>query len=127
MGNETVMFLRLSDKEVRYYSKRNYEVLYDDLGLQPPDSIPDPSDSMKVISLEVLPSINPDHIFFLTEDSAVSSEIQNSQLWKNLKAVKNNHVYMLDYGLWFQGPGGPIGQSKIIEETLKISSLIFAK
>ncbi|WP_260866120.1 AraC family transcriptional regulator [Paenibacillus xylanexedens] len=44
IGDETVMFLRLSDKEVRYYSKRNYEVLYDDLGLTPPPSIPDPSE-----------------------------------------------------------------------------------
>ncbi|WP_141500326.1 ABC transporter substrate-binding protein [Paenibacillus luteus] len=118
IGDETVMFLRLSDKEVRYYSKRNYEVLYDDLALQPPASIPDPSESMKVISLEALPSIDPDHIILLSSDGAEVSEIEKTAVWKSLKAVKNNHVYMADYGLWFQGPGGPIGQSKIIEETV---------
>ena len=69
------MFLRLSDKEVRYYSKRNYEVLYDDLGLTPPVSIPDPTDSMKVISIESLPSINPDHIFLLSSDENETTEI----------------------------------------------------
>ncbi|WP_019908824.1 AraC family transcriptional regulator [Paenibacillus sp. HW567] len=118
IGNETVMFLRLSDKEVRYYSKRNYEVLYDDLALQPPASIPDPSESMQIISLESLPSINPDHIFLLSSDPKETSELQKTAVWKGLKAVKNNHVYVVDYGLWFQGPGGPIGQSKIIEEAV---------
>lgn len=118
IGDETVMFLRLSDKEVRYYSKRNYEVLYDDLALQPPASIPDPSESMEVISLEALPSINPDHIILLSSDGAEVSEIEKTAVWNSLKAVKNDHVYMADYGLWFQGPGGPIGQSKIIEETV---------
>ncbi|WP_138754552.1 ABC transporter substrate-binding protein [Paenibacillus sinopodophylli] len=118
IGDESVMFLRLSDKEVRYYSKRNYEVLYDDLALQPPASMPDPTESMQVISLETLPSINPDHIILLASDGAEVSEIEKTAVWKSLKAVKNNHVYMADYGLWFQGPGGPIGQSKIIEETV---------
>ncbi len=118
IGDETVMFLRLSDKEVRYYSKRNYEVLYDDLALQAPPSIPDPAESMEVISLEALPSINPDHIFLLSSDPEETSELQKTAVWKNLKAVQNNHVYLVDYGLWFQGPGGPIGQSKIIEEAV---------
>lgn len=119
IGNETVMFLRINDKEVRYYSKRNYEVLYDDLGLTPPPHIPDPADSMKVISQEVLPSINPDHIFLLSSSAADTSEVEKTAVWKGLKAVKNNHVYNVDYDLWFQGPGGPIGQSKIIEEVVK--------
>ncbi|WP_340017146.1 AraC family transcriptional regulator [Paenibacillus sp. FSL K6-1318] len=118
IGDETVMFLRLSDKEVRYYSKRNYEVLYDDLGLTPPVSIPDPTDSMKVISMESLPSINPDHIFLLSSDENETTELQKTAVWKSLNAVKNNNVYIVDYGLWFQGPGGPIGQSKIIEEAV---------
>jgi len=118
IGDETVMFLRLSDKEVRYYSKRNYEVLYDDLGLTPPVSIPDPTDSMKVISMESLPSINPDHIFLLSSDDNETTELQKTAVWKSLNAVKNNNVYIVDYGLWFQGPGGPIGQSKIIEEAV---------
>lgn len=118
IGKETVMFLRLSDKEVRYYSKRNYEVLYDDLALQPPASIPEPSESMQIISLEALPSINPDHIFLLSSDPAETSELQKTAVWKGLNAVKNNNVYIVDYGLWFQGPGGPIGQSKIIDEAV---------
>ncbi|GFZ97155.1 hypothetical protein GCM10008018_49410 [Paenibacillus marchantiophytorum] len=111
--------IRLSDKEIRYYSKRNYEVLYDDLGLHTPPSIPEPTESMKVISLETLPSINPDRIFLLSSDSKETSELQKTEVWKGLKAVKNNHVYIVDYGLWFQGPGGPIGQSKIIQETVQ--------
>ncbi len=118
IGGETVMFLRLSDKEVRYYSKRNYEVLYDDLGLTPPVSIPDPTDSMKVISMESLPSINPDHIFLLSSDENETTELQKTAVWKSLNAVKNNNVYIVDYGLWFQGPGGPIGQTKIIDEAV---------
>lgn len=118
IGDETVMFLRLSDKEVRYYSKRNYEVLYDDLGLTPPVSIPDPTDSMKVISMESLPSINPDHIFLLSSDENETTELQKTAVWKSLNAVKNNNVYIVDYGLWFQGPGGPIGQTKIIDEAV---------
>lgn len=119
IGNESVMFLRLSDKELRYYSKRNYEVLYDDLGLQEPPMMPQPTESMQVISLEVLPSINPDHIFLLSSNPAEETEMQKTEVWKKLKAVQNNHVYKVDYGLWFQGPGGPIGQTKIIEEAVQ--------
>lgn len=116
--DETVMFLRMTDKELRYYSKSLFEVLYDDLALTPPLLIPDSSTSFEVLSVEKLPEVDPDHIFLLVESEEKRSDIENLSIWKELKAVENNHVYLVDYDLWFQG-FGPIASDLILEDAVE--------
>lgn len=117
IGEETVMFLRVTDKELRYYSNKLFEVLYDDLNLQPPPLIPDSTTGFEVLSTELLPEVDPDHIFLLSESEDHQSSLQELSLWKNLSAVEQNHVYPVDYELWFQG-FGPIANSLIVEDVL---------
>ncbi|MFH5183355.1 ABC transporter substrate-binding protein [Paenibacillus sp. TAB 01] len=118
IGNQTVMFLRVTDKELRYYSPALFEVLYSDLALTPPPLIPDSSKSFEALSVEKLPEVNPDHIFLLVENEQKVTEIEQLALWKQLNAVKNGHVYKVDYDLWFQG-FGPIANEKILEDAVK--------
>ncbi|ALS25151.1 ABC transporter substrate-binding protein [Paenibacillus naphthalenovorans] len=119
IGNETVMFLRVTDKELRYYGIKNYKILYQDLGLQPPkEFVTDESKTFQAISMEKLPEINPDHILLLVQSEEKLNELKGSSLWQNMTAVKKNQVHSVDYDLWLQG-WGPIAYSKLIDETLQ--------
>ncbi|WP_307392909.1 iron-siderophore ABC transporter substrate-binding protein [Bacillus horti] len=115
IGDESVMFLRLMEKELRYYGPSLFEVLYEDLGMTPPSHFPDTSSSFEVLSIEMLPEVNPDHIFLLVEHEEAHSSIQELSIWKQLNAVQNNQVYRVDYDLWFQG-FGPIANELTLQD-----------
>ncbi|MFF2014471.1 ABC transporter substrate-binding protein [Paenibacillus sp. NPDC058177] len=56
------------------------------------------------ISLEKLPEYaSADRIFLVKfkNDPEFLQEVENSRLWNNLPAVKNNKVYVVDEALWF--------------------------
>ena len=56
------------------------------------------------ISLEQLPEFaSADRLFLVTfhNDEDFVSEVEQSRLWNNLPAVKNNKVYRVDDGIWF--------------------------
>lgn len=52
------------------------------------------------ISIESLPSFAGDHVFLMAagagEDSAENDELMKSAIWKDLPAVKNGHVYVVE-------------------------------
>ncbi|WP_052723687.1 ABC transporter substrate-binding protein [Paenibacillus wulumuqiensis] len=69
-------------------------------------------------NLETITSLDPDMIFIATDDSeAITNEWKKLPVWNNLKAVKNNHVYMVDRDIWtrFRGitPAEKIGQNAL--------------
>ncbi|RNB88335.1 ABC transporter substrate-binding protein [Brevibacillus nitrificans] len=115
IGDQTVMFLRVTDKELRYYSPKLFEVLYDDLAIAKPANIPDAAKSFQPLSIEKLPEVNPDYIFLLHEGGERVSSLRETAIWKGLAAVKNNRVFEVDYDLWFQG-FGPIANRLILED-----------
>ncbi|MGG3874050.1 ABC transporter substrate-binding protein [Brevibacillus laterosporus] len=59
-----------------------------------------PTRQGKDISLELLPDYAADHMFISVYEPDGGAErvkeIMNNPIWKNLEAVKHNHVYMLD-------------------------------
>ncbi|GGA00776.1 hypothetical protein GCM10008018_53890 [Paenibacillus marchantiophytorum] len=65
----------------------------------PIQSVLDEKSGFKQISLELLPEFAGDRIFILTptdEEAKRSTDAMiNSSIWRNLSAVKNNHVYTL--------------------------------
>ncbi|GKU75867.1 ABC transporter substrate-binding protein [Paenibacillus sp. L3-i20] len=121
IGNESVLFLRVLEKDYRVYGKVSPagSVLYNDLALKAPEGVP-MDKKLQVISIEVMPELNPDHIFLLVQEDAEEKmgELQNNPLWKNINAVKNNRIYPVDQRLWIQGEG-PIASSIMLDQAVK--------
>jgi iron complex transport system substrate-binding protein len=127
LGDETVGFVRIrSNKEIRLYGgPGGYvgNVLYTDLGLNPPQIAKDlawgEGNSMAVVSLEVIPEIQADHLFITYDEGGkeLAQELINSSIWKSLPAVKNNHVYEVSMDHWMTF--GPIAYNKKVDDVLQ--------
>jgi len=77
----------------------------DDIGLQRPklQDVFTPSGSIPNISKERLEEIDGDVLFILVFDTRDKNEIENLKqkpLWRMLKAVQQNQVYLVDSGAW---------------------------
>lgn len=79
------------------------------------------------LSLETLTTLDPDIIFIATDDSeAITNKWKETPVWKNLKAAKNNQVFMVDRDIWtrFRGitPAEKIGQNALDFINSKVKS-----
>ncbi|WP_339304838.1 ABC transporter substrate-binding protein [Paenibacillus sp. FSL R5-0519] len=127
IGEETVGFVRVrSNKEIRLYGgPGGYvgNVLYTDLGLNPPQITKDlawgEDSSMAVISLEVIPEIQADHLFITYDEGGkdLAQELLNSSVWKSLPAVKNNRVYEVSMDHWMTF--GPLAYNQKVDDVLQ--------
>lgn len=124
VGEEVFVVMRVMPKELRVYGVddiRIGRIIHEELGLNGLQLID--NKAMLPISLEELPSINPDHIFLMenVEDTAKSrlDEMESSMIWKNINAVQNNQVYFVEQQLWNRGIA-PIGSNQIIDQVLKM-------
>ncbi|RDE10545.1 ABC transporter substrate-binding protein [Pelagibacterium lacus] len=115
-GDETVLLLRVREKDIRVYggARRSGPVLYDDLGLNPHEMVPLDADHTE-ISPENIPWLLADHIFVMIEDADRMDSIRQSDLWQRLPAVQNGQVYPVDIEPWNQSVG-PISFSAIIDD-----------
>lgn len=98
---ETFMYLRIQPKVIRLYGPNHgfAEILFSGLELTPAPGI-ESIDKAEQISLESLPSFNPDHLFLEVGNSEEDLEAQTdletyaaTSVWKNLTAVKSGQVY----------------------------------
>lgn len=123
-GDEVFVVMRVMPKELRVYGVddiRIGRIIHHELGLNGLKLAE--GKAMQTISLEELPSLNPDHIFLMenVEDTAKSrlDELKSSALWKNIKAVQKDQVYIVEQQLWNRGIA-PIGSTQIIDQVLEI-------
>lgn len=92
------------------------DVLYNDLGLSKPAGMPKQSDiSLPVVTYEGLAEIDADYIFLITTQE-MQKELENNRIWKNLPAVKNQHVVTLPSSPYFNQGYSPIGREKLLDE-----------
>ncbi|MDA0175688.1 ABC transporter substrate-binding protein, partial [Solirubrobacter taibaiensis] len=81
-------------------------ILFQDLGLQPANGVEkiDGNRPFEVISQEVLPDFDADAIFVVVnrDDKAKAAfkQLQETPIWKDLKAVKGKHVYIINDQPW---------------------------
>ncbi|NEW05106.1 iron-siderophore ABC transporter substrate-binding protein [Paenibacillus sp. SYP-B3998] len=117
LGEQTVGVLRVRDKELRLYMKSGMvgTRLYKELGLNTPSLVVDSKDEWLPMSMEMLPKINPDHIFLMVDDEDKMKELKELPLWTNLNAVRSGHVYPIDTELWITG-NGPIGINLVVDQ-----------
>ncbi|MDO7904844.1 iron-hydroxamate ABC transporter substrate-binding protein [Paenibacillus sp. JX-17] len=124
--NAKVMAVRLTAKELRVMSTKRPlgPILYQDLKLKMASGVEkiDNSKPFEVISKEVLPDYDADAIFVIvssgTKAKNAFGDLENSALWKNLKAVKHNHVYVLDGQKWLDYSA--IGQNLALDDAEKL-------
>ncbi|MBT2698092.1 ABC transporter substrate-binding protein [Bacillus sp. ISL-40] len=103
-----VMAIRVTAKELRVFSTKRPmgPILFEDLGLKPANGIEelDSNQPYEVISQEVLPDFDADAIFVVvnSDDEAQTAfkQLQESPIWKGLKAVKGNHIYVVPDQPW---------------------------
>ena len=92
-------------------------VLYGDLGIKVPNLVKEISKSATAdwsqVSLEKLAELDADHIFLINSDE--SAPLFQEAVWKNLPAVKNNHLHSYDkQSTWLYN--GPIANTEIIKD-----------
>ncbi|MBA2942893.1 ABC transporter substrate-binding protein [Paenibacillus sp. CGMCC 1.16610] len=94
-----VAYLQVRDKTMWLQGTQYAGHYYEPLGLKAPEQA---KGEGAAITLEGLVQINPDYIFlgyFNYRDKslpALADEWEKSDVWKTLKAVKENHVYKID-------------------------------
>jgi iron complex transport system substrate-binding protein len=102
------MAIRVTAKELRVFSTKRPmgPLLFQDLGLKPANGVEDldTNQPYEVISQEVLPDFDADAIFVVVnrDDEAQTAfkQLEESLIWKGLKAVKSNHVYVIPDQPW---------------------------
>ncbi|WP_217596463.1 ABC transporter substrate-binding protein [Cohnella sp. GbtcB17] len=120
-ADETVAAIRIDKATFSVYANRAIgHVLYDLLGLKPYPLVQQAIDNRSgklvyadgtmvyaadQLNLEVLPQYDADRlVVMLGNDPAAEDnfkQLQKSALWQNLKAVKENHVYLVPYDKWW--------------------------
>lgn len=116
MQGETVAFLRILNKEIRLYPymKSDLNVFMAELlNIKPPDMVLETelNPTNNAISLERLPDLDAGYLIVSAGYGASSANnqgvadqrlanLKKDELWKNLPAVKADHVLQVDSTLW---------------------------
>ncbi|MGN4126983.1 ABC transporter substrate-binding protein [Lysinibacillus sphaericus] len=110
VGTKTIAILGVGEKEIYAYGDkfgRGGEIMYGEFGLKAPNLIQQEAIDLKSgwvsFSLEKLPEFAGDYIF--VEDNADFEKTTSSILWRDLPAIKNKRVFIMDeYDSFFSDP-----------------------
>jgi len=120
--DENFMFLAVTPQNFRVYGSFGYgDILFNDLKL-PATKGTDLKQTMAQVSLEGLVTFQPDQMFIVNfggEADKVFDDYKNSAVWKDNKAVKNNHVYEVSNEVFNTKAFNPIGKDMLIDEIAK--------
>ncbi|MDT0123478.1 iron-siderophore ABC transporter substrate-binding protein [Paenibacillus sp. RRE4] len=123
IGDETVLYVRVMEKEIVLNGPNlsRGAFVHKRLGLKPVSNFPKDETGLS-ISMEVLPEYDADHLIIQLDDEE-NPEIQkkyndmlSTSIWKNLKAVKNNHVYLVGGKEWFNLGMAPMSDNYVIDD-----------
>ncbi|WP_339308182.1 ABC transporter substrate-binding protein [Paenibacillus sp. FSL R5-0519] len=116
IGNEKIVVLRMNvaDKSINIFGIHNTfvgEILYKELGLKAPAFAEAMTEGNIVLSNEVIPELDADHIILLPsngtweEESNAKAleEMKANSLWQTVPAFKNGHVYPVERSYWQTG------------------------
>ena len=130
LHGETVGFLRIMNKEIRLYPYMKNDInnfMADLLNIKPPDMSLEtelnPTNS--AISLERLPDLDANYLIVTSGYGASTANnqgiadrrlaaLKKDELWKNLPAVKADHVLQVDSALWMAH--GIIAKERAMQE-----------
>lgn len=130
MKGETVAFLRISADHIIQYTEEGQSfvstVLYGDMGLRSHSAVGVASKAnrpgMLNLSVEDLRTLTADHLFITFDKWHSQAEGKERELleqpeWHELPAVRNSHVYEVDFLTWMNN--GIISNGKKIDDILR--------
>lgn len=81
---------------------RGTEIIYQAMGLKMPDKVKEMTakDGYYNLSLEILPEYMGDYVIY-SKESAGDASFQETSTYKEIPAVKNNHVYEVDASTFY--------------------------
>ncbi|TCT22375.1 iron complex transport system substrate-binding protein [Melghiribacillus thermohalophilus] len=104
-----VALLNFRADHARIYFTSFAGIVLNDLGFERPENQQEDVWGIKLTSKESIPEMNADIFYiFMSDDEAVHQtyeEWTNHPLWKNLDAVQNDQVYLVDEVAWNMGGG----------------------
>ena len=114
-GNQKLMYLRVTDNDIRYYAYGHFGYLYDTYHFNRAETF-NPDDMFQVIDPDKLKDINPD-LLIVQADSQdlLDNKLKNTPVWTSLKAVQNNKVIYADYSTYMLG-FGIVSQEAIMKQ-----------
>lgn len=127
VGSKTISIMQTNGKDIYVFGKdfgRGGSIIYDKLGLKATkltqEKAINQGPGYASISLEKLPDFAGDYIFMGPWQAGGDDKgVLDSSIWKNLDAVKQNHVYRIDpIGFYFSDPISLEGQLDYITKSL---------
>jgi iron complex transport system substrate-binding protein len=123
---KTISMIYVAGSADIFYSYKptlfTYGQIIEDVGLKLPLDQQNQKEWELTLSIEVLPKYDADFLFIMTEQLSTEFKDANSKslsflkhpIWSQLKAVKNNQVYKVNWTV-----GGPIGANRVIDDLFK--------
>ena len=114
-GNQKLMYLRVTDNDIRYYAYGHFGYLYDTYHFNRAETF-NPDDMLQVIDPDKLKDINPDLLIVQADSQELlDNKLKNTPVWTSLKAVQNNKVIYADYSTYMLG-FGIVSQEAIMKQ-----------
>jgi iron complex transport system substrate-binding protein len=114
-GNQKLMYLRVTDNDIRYYAYGHFGYLYDTYHFNRAETF-NPDDMFQVIDPDKLKDINPDLLIVQADSQELlDNKLKNTPVWTSLKAVQNNKVMYADYSTYMLG-FGIVSQEAIMKQ-----------
>ena len=114
-GNQKLMYLRVTDNDIRYYAYGHFGYLYDTYHFNRAETF-NPDDMLQVIDPDKLKDINPDLLIVQADSQELlDNKLKNTPVWTCLKAVQNNKVIYADYSTYMLG-FGIVSQEAIMKQ-----------
>ena len=114
-GNQKLMYLRVTDNDIRYYAYGHFGYLYDTYHFNRAETF-NPDDMFQVIDPDKLKDINPDLLIVQADSQELlDNKLKNNPVWSSLKAVQNNKVIYADYSTYMLG-FGIVSQEPIMKQ-----------
>ena len=114
-GNQKLMYLRVTDNDIRYYAYGHFGYLYDTYHFNRAETF-NPDDMFQVINPYKLKDINPDLLIVQADSQELlDNKLKNNPVWSSLKAVQNNKVIYADYSTYMLG-FGIVSQEAIMKQ-----------
>lgn len=114
-GNQKLMYLRVTDNDIRYYAYGHFGYLYDTYHFNRAKTF-NPNDMFQVIDPDKLKEINPDLLIVQADSQELlDNKLKNNPVWSSLKAVQNNKVIYADYSTYMLG-FGIVSQEAIMKQ-----------